>query len=158
MAALETLHDLPVLIVDDNDTNRLICQELINNWGMKSTSAASGREAIAAMQRASDSGQPFRLVLLDVMMPGMDGFDTLKRMHETPHFDNATVIMLSSAGRSEDRRRRRVGRRSLPDKTRHAIATFQLDFAVARHGRVRVAAVRFDARPTAAILYRGGFC
>ena len=53
----------------------------------------------------SDSGQPFRLVLLDVMMPGMDGFDTLKRMHETPHFDNATVIMLSSAGRSEDRRR-----------------------------------------------------
>ncbi len=94
-----------MLIVDDNDTNRLICQELINNWGMKSTSAASGQEALAAMRRAADSGKPFRLVLLDVMMPGMDGFETLKRMHETPHFDNATVIMLSSAGRSEDKRR-----------------------------------------------------
>ena len=105
VAALETLHDLPVLIVDDNDTNRLICRELINNWGMKSTSAGGGQEALAAMRRASDSGQPFRLVLLDVMMPIMDGFDTLKLMHEIPHFDNTTVIMLSSAGRSEDRRR-----------------------------------------------------
>jgi two-component system, sensor histidine kinase and response regulator len=104
-AALETLYDLPVLIVDDNDTNRLICQELINNWGMKSTSAANGQDALAAMCRAAEAGMPFRLVLLDVMMPGMDGFETLKRMHETPHFENTTVIMLSSAGRSEDKRR-----------------------------------------------------
>jgi CheY-like chemotaxis protein/HPt (histidine-containing phosphotransfer) domain-containing protein len=104
-AALETLHELPVLVVDDNDTNRLICQELINAWGMKSTSAASGIEALSALNRAAALGKPFRLVLLDVMMPGMDGFETVRQMHETTDFHDATVIMLSSAGRSEDKRR-----------------------------------------------------
>ena len=101
-AALETLHDLPVLVVDDNHTNRLICHELLTNWGMKSTAAANGHEELEAL-RASASGQPFRLVLLDVMMPGMDGFETAERMREIADFDQATVILLSSANRSEDR-------------------------------------------------------
>jgi signal transduction histidine kinase/DNA-binding response OmpR family regulator/HPt (histidine-containing phosphotransfer) domain-containing protein len=104
-AALETLHDLLVLVVDDNKTNRLICHELLSNWGMQSTAAASGPEAIEALRRAAASGEPFRLVLLDVMMPGMDGFETVERMRAVADFDKATVIMLSSANRSEDKQR-----------------------------------------------------
>jgi CheY-like chemotaxis protein/HPt (histidine-containing phosphotransfer) domain-containing protein len=102
---LETLYELPVLIVDDNATNRLICEELISNWGMKSTSASGGAEALSALRQAAASGKPFRLVLLDVMMPDMDGFETVERMLETTDLDDATVIMLSSAGRSKDKRR-----------------------------------------------------
>jgi signal transduction histidine kinase/DNA-binding response OmpR family regulator/HPt (histidine-containing phosphotransfer) domain-containing protein len=104
-ADLETLHDLPVLVVDDNRTNRLICQELLTNWGMKSIAAASGREALDAFRQASASGTPFRLVLLDVMMPEMDGFETAEQLRDFVGFDHATVIMLSSANRSEDNRR-----------------------------------------------------
>ena len=111
------------------------------------------------MRRASDSGQPFRLVLLDVMMPGMDGFDTLKRMHETPHFDNATVIMLSSAGRSEDKRR--AAELGVARCLTKPVTQSQLFNAISQSlgtAVSEVAAVRFDARPTRAILYRGGFC
>lgn len=104
-AELATLHGLPVLVVDDNHTNRVICQELLHNWGMNSTLAASGTEALAALQTASAAGTPFRLILLDVMMPGMDGFDTAERMRASASHSDATIIMLSSAGRGEDRRR-----------------------------------------------------
>jgi signal transduction histidine kinase/DNA-binding response OmpR family regulator/HPt (histidine-containing phosphotransfer) domain-containing protein len=104
-AELETLNDLPVLVVDDNRTNRLICHELLTNWGMRSTAAASGREALDAFRHASASGHPFRLVLLDVMMPEMDGFETAEHLSDSADFNQATVILLSSAGRSEDNRR-----------------------------------------------------
>jgi PAS domain S-box-containing protein len=104
-AAIENLHDLPVLVVDDNATNRLICQELINNWGMKSTAVAGGSEALTALGRAAALGKPYRLVLMDIMMPGMDGFETVERMQGISNFGAAKVIMLSSAGRSEDNKR-----------------------------------------------------
>jgi CheY-like chemotaxis protein/anti-sigma regulatory factor (Ser/Thr protein kinase) len=104
-AAIESLHELPVLVVDDNRTNRLICHELLSNWGMKSTTVASGAEALDALRRASASGHPFRLVLQDVMMPGVDGFETIEQMRDVAGFDQATVIMLSSANRGADRER-----------------------------------------------------
>ena len=159
-AELETLHDLPVLVVDDNDTNRLICQELINNWGMKST---AGRERQRGARRhcatPPTTGKPFRLVLLDVMMPGMDGFETLERMHETADFDNATVIMLSSAGRSEDRRR--AAELGVARCLTKPVTQSQLFNAIAQSlgtAVAEVAAVRFDPTNARAILYRGEFC
>jgi CheY-like chemotaxis protein len=77
----------------------------MNNWGMTASSAASGPAAIAAVQSAAIAGSPIRLILLDVMMPGMDGFDTIRQLQQFSDFEDITVIMLSSAGRSEDKRR-----------------------------------------------------
>src|SRR5262249_45744289 len=68
------LHDLPVLVVDDNATNRRILHELLSSWHMKVTAAESGRAALAALEQAGKAGTPFPLVLLDKMMPEMDGF------------------------------------------------------------------------------------
>ena len=140
-AALETLHDLPVLVVDDNQTNRLICHELLSNWGMKSTVAASGPAALDALRHASATGQPFRLVLLDVMMPGMDGFDTAERMREVSDFDQATVIMLSSANRSEDKQR--AARMGVARCLTKPVTQSQLFNAIAQSLGTAVA----DARP-----------
>src|SRR5262249_11795065 len=70
----ESLHDLPVLVVDDNATNRRILEEQLTNWRMKPTAADSGPAALAALQRAAQDGVPFPLVLLDAHMPFMDGF------------------------------------------------------------------------------------
>jgi CheY-like chemotaxis protein len=96
------LRDLPVLVVDDNSTNRQILEEMIANWRMKPVAAANGPAAMEALQRAHKNGTPFRLVLLDGHMPGMDGFEVAARVKQDPELHGAEVILLTSAGRSED--------------------------------------------------------
>jgi PAS domain S-box-containing protein len=96
------LSDLPVLVVDDNATNRRILEEILTNWRMKPTVVASGFEALAVMERAKNAGEHFSLVLLDVNMPEMDGFTVAERMRQDPQLDGATIMMLSSADRWGD--------------------------------------------------------
>jgi PAS domain S-box-containing protein len=96
------LRDLPVLVVDDNSTNRKILEEMTANWRMKPVAAANGPAAMEALQRAHKNGTPFRLVLLDGHMPGMDGFEVAARVKQDPQLHGAEVILLTSAGRSED--------------------------------------------------------
>jgi PAS domain S-box-containing protein len=96
------LQDLPVLVVDDNATNRRILEEMITNWRMKPVAAANGAAALKAMKRARTEGNPFQVVLLDGHMPEMDGFEVAARVKKDPHLRQATVILLTSAGRRED--------------------------------------------------------
>jgi signal transduction histidine kinase/CheY-like chemotaxis protein len=91
------LRDLPVLIVDDNATNRQILQEMVLQWGMKPATVPDGAAALAALDRASQAGEPFAAVLLDVMMPHMDGFAVAERIKNNPAVPPCAVIMLSSA-------------------------------------------------------------
>ncbi len=93
------LTGMPVLVVDDNATNRRILQETLTRWGMVPTMAEGGREALAAMTAASDAGHPFALVLLDAMMPEMDGWTLAERVHDHPELAQTVLMMLSSAGR-----------------------------------------------------------
>ena len=100
-AELESLYDMSVLVVDDNETNRLICQELLTHWGMKPITVSSGGEALEVLRRESAGNRPVRLVLLDVMMPNMDGFEVAERIAQAADIAGTTILMLSSAGRSE---------------------------------------------------------
>jgi two-component system, sensor histidine kinase and response regulator len=97
-----SLHGLSVLVVDDNATNRLILREMLTNWGMRPTVVEAGREALVALERARQAGSPFALVLLDAMMPEMDGFTLARRIKQEPHLVVATLMMLSSADRRGD--------------------------------------------------------
>ncbi|HVK04054.1 MAG TPA: response regulator [Armatimonadaceae bacterium] len=101
-AAVADLRDLPVLVVDDNETNRRILREMLTNWNMRPTVVESGGEALAALERAQKAGEPFALVLLDGMMPEMDGFALAGRIRENPEIAGATLMMLSSADRHGD--------------------------------------------------------
>ncbi len=92
-----TLRDLPVLIIDDNSTNRRILRDMLHNWGMKPTDVEGGDAGLAALSRAATAGEPFSLVLLDAMMPNMDGFTFAKRLQEDPRYAGTTVLLLSSA-------------------------------------------------------------
>jgi len=96
------LANLPVLVVDDNQTNRRILEEVLLNWRMKPTMADSGEPALSEMMRAASAGRPFRLVLLDACMPGMDGFDIASRIKETPELAGAIIMMLTSNNHHND--------------------------------------------------------
>lgn len=90
--------DMRVLLVDDNATNRRLLQEMLSSWKMRPTVVASGDEALAELQRAAEAGQPYGLAILDVQMPGMDGFTLAERIREHPEYVGATVMMLTSEG------------------------------------------------------------
>jgi two-component system sensor histidine kinase/response regulator len=104
---LESLH---VLIVDDNDTNRMILDEMLKNWRMVPTLADGGESALMAMRWARDRGNSFPLVLLDGHMPGMDGFDVARRIKADPSLAGATIMMLTSDRQAGDAARcREIG-------------------------------------------------
>ncbi len=93
---------MPVLLVDDNATNRRLLQEMLSNWKMRPTVVANGDEALVELQRAAQAGQPYGLTILDVQMPGMDGFTLAERLREHPEYVGATVMMLTSEGQRGD--------------------------------------------------------
>jgi CheY-like chemotaxis protein len=83
-------------VVDDNPTNRRILSDTLESWGMQPTAAASAPEALAKMHRGAEHGQPFRLVLTDVHMPEMDGFELVERILDAPTLTKAFILMLTS--------------------------------------------------------------
>jgi signal transduction histidine kinase/CheY-like chemotaxis protein len=105
---IESLREMRVLVVDDNATNRRWLQELAGSWDMRPTCVESGAEALGAMTEAAAEGNPFPLVLLDAVMPEMDGFAVAERIRSEPSLATSTVMMLSSSDRTEDARRCRA--------------------------------------------------
>jgi signal transduction histidine kinase/DNA-binding response OmpR family regulator len=91
-----------VLLVDDNLTNRRILTQLLLRWHMRPTAAASAEEALLFMRRAASDGDPFPLVLTDVHMPGMDGFQLAERITSTPELAAPLIMMLSSGEHKGD--------------------------------------------------------
>jgi len=87
-----------VLVADDNATNRRLLQEMLNNWKMIPVVVDSGAAALAELERAAANGQPYALAILDVQMPGMDGFELAERILSHPEYVSATVMMLTSEG------------------------------------------------------------
>ncbi|MDX8378456.1 MAG: response regulator [Gallionella sp.] len=87
---------MSVLVVDDNATNRLLLQEMLHNWKMLPTVTSNGEEALAELARAAAAGTPYGFALLDLHMPGMDGFDLAERIRQHPNYALKTMMMLTS--------------------------------------------------------------
>jgi signal transduction histidine kinase/DNA-binding response OmpR family regulator len=102
---LSELRGLPVLVVDDNETNRRILKELLLSWGLKPTVTDGAYEALATLERAQRFGIPFALLLTDLQMPMMDGFGLVERIRQNPALAGATIMMLTSAGQKGERER-----------------------------------------------------
>jgi two-component system, sensor histidine kinase and response regulator len=96
------LASLPVLVVDDNATNRKMLKHVLTNWRMCPTSASTASSALVTMKRASSEGVPFPLVLIDACMPDFDGFAMAEQVKSDPELAGATIMMLSSADSNGD--------------------------------------------------------
>jgi CheY-like chemotaxis protein/HPt (histidine-containing phosphotransfer) domain-containing protein len=96
------LRGLPVLIADDHAANRRVFQQILLNWNMKPTTSDSGRAALGVLREAAARGAPFPLLLLDAMMPEMDGLMLARQMQHFPELAAVKTILLVSPGRTHD--------------------------------------------------------
>jgi PAS domain S-box-containing protein len=99
------LRDVRVLIVDDNATGREILTTRMDSWGMRPSEAVDGPSALQALRQALDAGDPFRVAVLDMQMPGMDGISLGRIIQADPALSRTLMVMLTSLGKRGDARR-----------------------------------------------------
>ncbi len=85
-----------VLIVDDNETNRLILRQILKNHQAQVTEAEDGEKALECFNQALAKKQGYDLILMDCRMPGMDGFEVAEQIKQQGG-DVSTVMMLTSS-------------------------------------------------------------
>ena len=90
----DELKNISALIVDDNETNRKILESILDLWNVKHTSADNGQQGLDFIHEQQSMGKPFDLILLDMMMPGMDGLEMAAQLQEEKN--SSKIIMLTS--------------------------------------------------------------
>jgi two-component system sensor histidine kinase/response regulator len=106
-AVPSALAERPVLIVDDSASTRELLETLFRSWSLSPVSVASAEEALALLDQRNraGSGNPFGLVILDWMLPGMNGLDAAERIRKRDETRTLPIIMISAyAGKEEEAR------------------------------------------------------
>ena len=88
-----------VLLVDDDVRNLLALTPLLERWGLDVMAAGDGEEALETLATAG----PFDVLLMDIMMPGMDGYEVIRQLRQQPGFAGLPVIALTAKASDEDR-------------------------------------------------------
>ncbi len=89
---------IPVLVVDDIDINRKLLVGLLSNWGINVQVACNGAEAYSCLIQGAASGRLPRLLLLDVHMPDMDGWELAQRIRTESALQQLKIIIMPSSG------------------------------------------------------------
>ena len=92
------LAQMRILIVDDNATNREILAAQLTGWHFQHTAVAGGVEAINQLEQAAAAGNPYRLAILDMQMPEMNGLQLVREIKARPTIRDTTLLMLTSTG------------------------------------------------------------
>jgi len=125
--------DGTVLVIDDDPDVRAMVKATIDDVGMKATTVANGQ---AALDWLASQPQP-ALVLLDLMMPNMDGFEFLERVRQNPHYVDLPIVVLT-AKELTDHERGYLAERTLLVLSKSAQPISKLGFALAAiAGRTR---------------------
>jgi signal transduction histidine kinase/DNA-binding response OmpR family regulator/HPt (histidine-containing phosphotransfer) domain-containing protein/HAMP domain-containing protein len=96
MARIPDLDGIRVLIADDNATNRDILHARVLSWGMRNGSAENGQAALQMLAEAEKAGDPYRLALLDMMMPGMNGMELARAIKADSAIAPVQLVLLTS--------------------------------------------------------------
>ena len=94
-----------ILCVDDNDTHRRILREWFHRMGFQMEEAADGPEALLLLQAAAEERHPYTVLILDMMMPGMDGLEVAVHLSNHPDWGTPHRILLSSISEHVDAER-----------------------------------------------------
>ncbi len=110
-----------VLIVDDNESNRLILHHLVSGWGMVDDLAEDAESALQRIVEAKQRGIPYDLAVLDVVMPGKDGLQLARELQRHPTGSGIRlVVMTSMLQRGHAEQARQAGAMGyLPKPIRH---------------------------------------
>ena len=100
----DTLHGIRVLIVDDNATNREILRTQLSAWGMEPDEAEDAAAALRKLEEALQEGKPYRLAILDLQMPEIDGIMLGRQIRSDERFRSLELIMMSSMGQDGEAR------------------------------------------------------
>jgi len=96
------LSGVSALVVDDNATNRRFLADRLTTWGMRVVLAESGASALTQLE---SHAEPFSLILTDVHMPELDGFDLVAQVKSLARMKATTIVMLTSGSMPGDRAR-----------------------------------------------------
>ena len=99
------LRGVRVLLVEDNTVNMMIGVAVLAHWGVEVTEALDGPQALAAVADAAAAGQPFDVVLMDLQMPGMSGFEATELLRRQYSAAQLPVIALTAAALVSERER-----------------------------------------------------
>jgi len=94
----EKLTGLRVLAVDDHEVNREILLNQLTSWGLRCDSVESSSKALDYLSQAQTENDPYQVVLLDRIMPDVDGFELAKKISADPNLQTPKLVLLSSAG------------------------------------------------------------
>ena len=90
------LFQVRALVVDDSPSARDALVEMLGSFGVTAHAVASGEQALAMMARAVAAGQPYQVVLMDYLMQGWDGVETIRRIHADRRFPAPPAILMVS--------------------------------------------------------------
>ena len=94
--------NVKILVVNVSTTNRIMLTSLLDNWGCRYETADGGESALALLRREAQQNEPFRIVLFDQNMPGMDGYELGFQIKSEPLLKSTLMIMMTSIGKRGD--------------------------------------------------------
>ncbi|MBU2954817.1 response regulator [Marinobacter sp. F3R08] len=94
------LRGLRLLLVDDNELNRVVAKELLMDEGILVDEASDGQQALELLESAPD--QTYHMVLMDMMMPKLDGISTTRKLRENPRFKAIPIIAMTANASTQD--------------------------------------------------------
>lgn len=89
--------DFNVLVVDDVPLNLILVEKMLSRFNFRLRKAANGQQALDAVDELKPD-----LILLDLMMPGIDGFEVIRRLRSNPDTADLQIVILSALNSSED--------------------------------------------------------
>jgi len=94
--------DVRILVIDDNNTSRRVLQRYLTSWGFSVATAENGEKALMALRSTAGKGVPFHLCLIDLLLPGMDGWHLASEINADRSINSTKLFLLSPTGKSGD--------------------------------------------------------